>query len=836
MKDFWIYLFLVVSVAFTVSAIVQGIIWVIKPYRSRRNRNFSKFRNPERKIVRFAFLILISVWSLRFAIGLYRNWHSDCFVGLNDVIAIVPAGDQIVNSLLHAFMSFSMDEDFTEYLLTGTKMVEGLFPDQSWLSVIFSVYSAVLNFAAPVAGGAIIFDILTELSPRLRFHLSSLYFWNEKYYFTSLNEQSLALAKSIVTSPDHYHSTIIFTDAYSDDEEEESSERQLSAKAIGAICLKDDLLHIRIKRRLKIKPVRIILSDSKENDNMEMLAALLSVENRNVFQNLEIYVFSSDRKNDNNKVSFLEDEVSYINNRILTELEEKDAEKRKELEDELERRLKKAQEKRDDKRKKSEKKAQRWYDRQERRKIPLPRVVPVNGIRNMAQNLFYDVPLFEGMYGKERGKDPLNLTIFGSGVIGTEMFLNAYWIGQMLDVTLNVTIVSQETEDEFADKIDFLNPEILRTIHFPPRNRPGDKILAFRDGEYSVPYMNLKYISRNVMSTDFMDDLSGDPDGAGLIDSDYFVVALGSDEDNFSVADKLRLAAGYYHMNNKDANHKKTIISYVIYNSELCRNLNRKCRLDNVVRPGPLSEFDVYMHAFGSMEDVYSMANIMFDDVKDDALRAGEEYRKKSKETDKDVMNSIEKKRWRELSTRYYDYRSNIAKRLHYYYKIYSAGYIQPSLFLSSSEKEYWKYLYSSREKYEYYIQSKEKNGDFTLLHRLAWLEHRRWCAFMRVCGFRHPDDFSRYMGLDNDLHTFNEHKFLMLKLHPCLVEASDEGIHAKMTPEGDVVETSEIDFSGDIDRLDEATRERIRIKKCSSKAVNDFKRWDYPFCEKYSS
>ena len=57
-------------------------------------------------------------------------------------------------------------------------------------------------------------------------------------------QQSLALAKSIVTDPQEKHVQLIFTDAYSDKEEEKSTELLLSAKALGAICLKDDLLHI----------------------------------------------------------------------------------------------------------------------------------------------------------------------------------------------------------------------------------------------------------------------------------------------------------------------------------------------------------------------------------------------------------------------------------------------------------------------------------------------------------------------------------------------------------------------------------------------------------------
>ena len=34
-------------------------------------------------------------------------------------------------------------------------------------------------------------------------------------------------------------------------------------------------------------------------------------------------------------------------------------------------------------------------------------------------------------------------------------------------------------------------------------------------------------------------------------------------------------------------------------------------------------------------------------------------------------------------------------------------------------------------------VVSDEEDKEKTVLHRLAWLEHRRWNAFMRTCGFR---------------------------------------------------------------------------------------------------
>lgn len=810
-----------VSIIMFFCAIIKFVLTIAKPYHTRHKKDFNGINNPTKNIMHIALFILGAVWAMRLAVGLFIIEHP------NKNIDSLPVGDQIVNSLLHALMSFSMDEDFTNYLKAGKDMIAVLLGETAWLTAGFSIYSAFLNVAAPIAGGAIIFDIIAELSPQFHFLIAKLCIWREKYYFTALNEQSLSLAKDIVTSKNFHHSTIIFTDAYADDENEESSERLLRAKAIGAICLKDDLLHISMHRS-RLKTVRIFLSDRKENDNLEVLSRILSWKKRKRFKKLELYVFSSDRKNDNNNACFLEDEVTYIYNRMLTEMEENDAPSKQKLLDKQKAKIIAAANKTKEKQQVAQKKANNRYEKKEISKFPVPRVVPINGVRNMAQNLFYQIPLFEGLYGKNDENKTLRLTIFGSGIIGMEIFLNAYWIGQMLDVVLEVTVVSQESEESFKSRLDYLNPEILRTLD------DKDDILDVRNGECKdrLPYLKLSYLPEDVMSSEFMKKLTEEEDNEHLIDSDYFVVALGSDEDNFTVADKLRQSVGYYHLNNEASKNRKTIISYVIYNSALCRNLNRKNRHDNVIRAENQAEYDVYMHAFGSMDDVYSMNNIMFEGIKSDAESMGIDYQRKShKDLTKPSLTNI--KTWRKISTNYYNYRSDIARRLHIYYKAYSVGFIKPSLFHTKNDEEYWTNLYTGKKEYAKYVTSVEKTN-FDLLHKLAWLEHRRWCAFMRICGFRFPEDFERYFLLDNDIHEFKDHKFIILKLHPCLVESGMDGIHADLDEKGFIIDSAPIKTDCEQDLLDEISLKRIKLKGIEAIAENDFKRWDYPECDTF--
>lgn len=670
----------------------------------------------------FSLSLLCAIWLLRFATG---NW---CF-GHPDAMGVIPKmgwGRQIINSFLHALQTFSMDEDYTAYMENGLIMACDIF--NGHCKLLSALYVYLLNVIAPVAGGAFIFEILAGIFPQFRYTLSKCSWYKTRFYFTALNDPSLSLAKSIVSDPAYKHVLLIFTDVYSDDASEESSELLLSAKALGAICLKDDLLHISLKRFGKSQTY-IFLSDREENENMQTLAQLLTPEKQGELSNTEISVLGSD-----NRISNIEDEVIYLVNRLTVEYENKNMS----------------------------------FD---------AKVLPVNGIRYMSQSLFYRLPLFEGLYGKSGDVQQLNVTIIGSGVIGTEMFLSAYCFGQMLGVELNINVVSaEETEQDFIDRIDGINPDIMAT------SRKGDGILNARIGEDAqnmkeIPqprYFHFRYAKKDVISCDldaFLKTGIGDDDFQ-LRDTDYFIVAAGSDEDNFLIAEKLRRAIGYYHLN--EAQDQKTIISYVIYASGLCNALNVRSR-QKYVHSADKNEFDVYMHAFGSMDEIYCTDNILRNNVRSRSTKIGEAYEKQQGNASSDLAKELKNRR-------YYNKRANDARGLYAMYKVYSAGLLQPTLFHTEDDEQYEKILNNAEENFFHHVNAVWTQPKYAeKLNALAWLEHRRWNAFMRINGFRKPDSIDKYIDLDSDTHCLKpEHdksyQFVSIKLHPCLVECDLQG------------------------------------------------------------
>ena len=751
-----------------------------------RNKSGNHEKNIKRLLI-ISLLLILSIWSLRFSVGYYVHFYP------HDEIPSMEVGEEIFNSLVHTLQSFSMDEDYTNYVTVGKDMIKMITKDGSvWISV-YGVYSSLLNIFAVVAGGAILFDLLSEFFPKLRLGMAKMRFWKKKYYFSELNDKSLALAIS-VHETDKSNPVLIFADAYLDDEDEGSSERMLSAQNIGAICVKDDFMHIGI-RQLGKKSIRIFLIDDVENLNVQALATLLE-QNDPMLEHSEIYVFAEDSHS-----SRMDEELTYI------------------------------------------------IDQHKNTNRHLPAIFPINGIRNMTINLLRTVPLYEPLIGR-KDKKKLNVTILGSGVIGMEVFLNTYWIGQIQDRELHVCVVSKEKRNkvstfdgqgDFEGRINNVNPDILAT----EKSRCGDGM---------KPYFSLEYRECDVLQDDLTKIFAKDPeneDSIDLRDTDYFVVNLGTDEDNFSVASQLKKIIGLYHLEDKEAK-KKTVISYVIYNSHLCNALNGfkkdnnspkaridgrdKCRFNYNVLNAEKNQCDVYLHAFGSLEEVYGVENVFFENIRSMAESGGAVYREQSKK----MTMAQARRESMSIFSDIYSYEANIGRATHLKYKIFSAGCYERSLFTLEKHNddqtvpaEYDAEQRAALDRYLNKIYVTKLGHDRKLIDDLGWLEHRRWVAFMRIKGFRNPvdllgqDALEKYEKLDSSEHSSKKgsHKFLALKLHTCLVEA-DEPIRAQVDdyglPMAETWHDRKWEYCDPLDRVSDELWEK-------DPEAYDFKIWDYP-------
>lgn len=640
----------------------------------------------------FYICLLVSVWLSRLALGYY-----EITIAVGD--AKLGQWEMVLNSFTRALQTFGLAENYETVITRGRVMATAVFSEGSVWVGRFGVYTAVMNVVVPVAGGAFVFDMLANIFPKLALYASHLVFWKEKHYFSELDARSLALAKSIRAAERKrlLSGVIVFCDVYADKWEEKESELLQEAKDIGAICLRDDIIHVR--KNINGGRSTYYLIDQKDGENLQALVALSRLPFLAGMRKAKVYLFSHGD--------------SYV---------------------QLEQQLQQQLNKRD------------------------MTVIPVQSYRNLAMNLLVELPLYEPLVGKKDTKQ-LNVTILGNGSIGTEMFLAVYWIGQMLDCRLNIHVVSQDSREDFWEKIDYINPEIRHTC------TENHHILQYRKGSFAQPYAYVSYTQSDVRLGAFWK--MEEPQAQRLMDTDYFIVALGSDAVNMNIAEKLRQCIGQRHAE-AGGDGKRTVIAYAVYQSELCQCLNmqkRYCSYDK-------EKADIYMHAFGSLHQEYAIENIAMTEHQVLAQEIGQAYLHARQKSEQIADN---RKRATNADKEYAHW-ADIARAMHLKYKVFSLGWITTSVFDKDSAAHaegvqracalYRGAAIGCKNVDSQSARQMEENRD-----RLAWLEHRRWCAFTRVKGFRSTDAYAQYYDATGS------YKHMSLKLHPCLRECSDTGM-----------------------------------------------------------
>ena len=728
------------------------------------------------KVLTFSGWLLVAVWCLRYAVGYFTVVTACCGTDT------LTWWEEIFNSLVHTLQTFSMDEDYTAYILDGKQMMAQVFGEHTWYPTAYGIYASVLNFTAPVAGGAIVFEMLASIFPKLRLWGAYWLFFRKKYFFSELNTASLALAKDICAVRKAQWPVLIFTDAYTEDGNEKDHELMLEAQQYGAICLRDDLVHVK-------KPwwgkQEYYLMDELEFGNLQTLMELTNEAHVDGLKDSNIYLFVQS------------DAYVQIEKQVRAKLEPKEGEK---------------------------------PGKAKKR----PNIIPVNGYRNLVQNLLTQVPLYEPLVGKA---DPENLTVtvFGNGTIGTEAFLNIYWFGQLLvskedaiqQCRLTVNVVSKDTPEEFWAKIDYVNPEIRQTVQILEGTscQTSGQFLRYDDaGHKSSPYCAVRYVQADIKIGGFVDGHT--LDAKAVLGADYFIVALGNDADNISVAQSLRRSVGKTQL---ETAGKNIVVAYAVFNEDLANTLNeqKRYRLRNQ------ENADLYMHAFGSLEQVYSCDNVY---MSQHALWAEETGSAYSRNLHTGSHLSDHRKRAKDEDSDY-KYWANLARAAHIKYKVFSLGWIEESVFTQDDEAHN-QYIRQCCRKYKAVAVTEPDESKETLYalkqqieakkHCLAWLEHRRWNAFTRTLGYRYVPARTLYAAKGSQ-------KDMPLKLHSCLVEAKWPGKEeVYMTPATEAAPYGHRDYLDDTSWIRLAYTQKAweeaekRGEKPEKTLPDDFKKYDY--------
>ena len=416
---------------------------------------------------------------------------------------------------------------------------------------------------------------------------------------------------------------------------------------------------------------------------------------------------------------------------------------------------------------------------------------------NAAINLMCDTPLFlpliESASTAPDSTQHLYITILGSGNIAEEVFKAVYWCGQMVNVKLHINVISRDAkrmENDIKEKYT----ELLECCEHESEKL---KIYPYSLNKvYSPPYVE----EYNFTDTDDIKHISGYPEGV-LEKTDCCVIALGSDELNIAMSYTLRnalekraLVAG---------TKKRRVIVPAVFSSALARSIK------NINQ----SSTDAYVIPFATFEQRYSCKNIFMADFTEDALTNANLY-------GKDQEGALLKDE--------YKYWANIAKTVHAPYKLFSLGLLERVEL--DKEKFYDRYVVnhsaligeeqdpaSTGEEQNPAPISKEQD------YKVAWMEHRRWNAFLRAQGFSCPskDEFNAYYVNTRD------HKNVKLKLHPCLVECEEK---PKKLPETHDFNKSEYDALDFVTMYVYSKQQELNGKPETYEGLlkKDFKQYDY--------
>lgn len=726
----WIYVSLFLSFASVISTAV--VFMGVNIYHLIKKDRLNKRNGVRKYIPGLIALVIFALLTERFALELYL-----CSTPPGNSLTV---GEAVARSIVETLLVVGTYENYAEYIVLGRQMMEQLFGIR-FMVVAYDIHTSLLTVIAPILGYAVVLDVLTKVFPKLRYKLTM---FRRHFYFSELNERSVALAESIVNEnfKGFNRPLFVFTDSYVDDDNEKSAELLLKAKALGAVCLSDDILHLTPSPTVWEK--YYFLMDLEEMNNLETLAALVTPKDFLKLKRTHIYVF------------YQNDSYEYTERKLVGKLEESLGKLRvKEVEKEKEKIAKEIQYEIDkteanfllDEKTRNEQlsKLKKRNAEKEAIDIFMPTIKRVRYYENLILSLLEDIPLVtpvkDVVVHKDRERD-FNLTIFGNGEIGTQMLISSTWCGQFYGYRFCVNVVSKDSEDDAIGKINRINPDILESSK---KDSPMLKVFPNEDNiEYSDPYFTFRYACADIKKSDIEKITATNPynrnDTHNIADSDYYFISMGSDELNIATAEQLRKKILINHSNNNI--RKKVVIVMVVFNQSI-RDL-----FDNEQQ----DDSDVYIYSFGSLQEAYSWQNVTMKRLDPYARYLNAHYEA--------ISISQARHEIRAKRENSYGYWSTIARRIHYKYKVFSLYH-----YVNSPENQ--KNLNWDIDSFREYnrlvkeyteIAEKEENSGPDAFAYLTWLEHRRWNAYLRSAGYT--------LGVKKDVD---------LKTHTCLVECKKE-------------------------------------------------------------
>ena len=332
----------------------------------------------------------------------------------------------------------------------------------------------------------------------------------------------------------------------------------------------------------------------------------------------------------------------------------------------------------------------------------------IDEIALFCNHLIYNHPLYNT---KGNGTD-ISVAIVGCGRTGMRMLKTAYWAGQIDGYRLKIRVYDKDAtacENDFRRQCPGLNNEKA-----------------------------IQFVKVDVDSLDFEENLLK-PENSG--DATYIVVAMGDDQLNLSVADRL------YQIYRRHFSFQKERLP------EILTRVRSQTKSDSLFHNTSfLKERNI--HLFGTTATVFSDKTLFNTEFENLALAVHLTYWDQmppDKNSDKyaEVL--------KDFRTSEYDRRSSMAAALH----------IPAKLWMCDETLRTKENILTPENLRTY---SERITNDTKLRERLAINEHKRWNAFMLTEGYLPAsiDQMHQYA------QSVGSHKDDLSMLHPCIVDWAD--------------------------------------------------------------
>lgn len=332
----------------------------------------------------------------------------------------------------------------------------------------------------------------------------------------------------------------------------------------------------------------------------------------------------------------------------------------------------------------------------------------IDEIALSCNHIIYNHPLYNT---KGNGTD-ISVAIIGCGRTGMRMLKTAYWAGQIDGYNLKIRVYDKAVT---ACEADF------------HRQCPG-----LKDEE------SIQFVQVDACSMSFEENLLK-PENSG--DATYIVVAMGDDQLNMSVADRL------YQIYRRHFSFQTDRLP------EILARVRSKTKSNSLFHNASfLKERNI--HLFGTTASVFSDKTLFNTEFENLALAVHLTYWDQMP-PDKNAEKYAEA--LKDFRTSEYDRRSSMAAALH----------IPAKLWMCDETLRTKENILTSENLRTY---SERIANDTKLRDRLAINEHKRWNAFMLTEGYLPAsiDQMHQYA------QTVGSHKDDLSMLHPCIVDWAD--------------------------------------------------------------